>query len=261
MHTILSTQLLSPNMTDALRQAIHPLPAILDAITRAGKEEEGDPLTSTFEALRAMQTSIKQFNPNSGGENSESSSEYTTPAQSQTTSPSHEQSPPPPGAAMQAANATVGTAAKLLSMQNSGNEIPTSSSSPTTSPTHCDRVSSLATHSHHAHSLSVGSGSKFNTFSSPGSRSRGSFPYGSGSGTSGGPQDTSCLSLDVPSSPRRKSDSELQRHRVRPASQQLPSTTVATILSSSPSSGSSGSSEGSKRGVANYSRSIDHAIK
>ena len=231
IHTILSTQLHSPSITDALRQSIHPLPAILDAVTKAGKEDE-DPLTSTFEALRA----ISQFNPNSGGENSESSSEYTTPAQSQTTSPSHEQSPPPPGAAMQAACATVGSAAKVLSMQNNGGG--ETSTSPTTSPTHHERVSSLATHAHHAQSLSVGG--KFNTYSSPGGRSRG---VNSGSGGSSSQE----ISLDVPHSPRRKSDSEIQKQRVRPSSQQLPSST-ATILTSV-STGGGGS------------RSIDNAIK
>ena len=187
MHTILSSLLKSLTLTPAMKQSIQPLSAILEAITRAGEEEEGDPLTSTFEALRAMQTTIRQFNPNSGGENSESSSEYTTPAQSQTTSPSHEQSPPPPGTSMQAACATVGSAAKVL-MQSNGE-----SPSPTTSPTHTERVSSLATHSQHAVA-----------------RARTSHP---------GLDNTNPAALDVPNNPRRKSDSELQKLKVRPASQ------------------------------------------
>ena len=240
IHTILSAQLHSPSITDALRHSVHPLPAILEAVTKAGREDE-DPLTSTFEALRA----ISQFNPNSGGENSGSSSEYTTPAQSQTTSPSHEQSPPPPGVAMQVACATVGSAAKVLSMQNNGGG--ETSTSPTTSPTHHERVSSLATHAHHAQSLSVGG--KFNTYSSPGGRSRGS--------SGGSPSQE--ISLDVPHSPRRKSDSEIQRQRVRPSSQQLPGST-ATILTSV-SSGSSWSGSSSASDSNKHSRSIDHAIK
>lgn len=208
MHTILSTQLEALHFTDDVKHLIQPLSLILESITKAGLEDEGDPLTSTFEALRAMQTTISQFNPNSGGENSESSSEYTTPAQSQTTSPSHEQSPPPPGSSMLMATATVGSAAKLLTMQNNGAE--NSSSSPTTSPTHCERVSSLATHSHHA------------SKSYSHSRYRSSH---SGVENSG-------IVLDVPVSPRRKSDSELQKHRVRPASQQLPSVGDANSHSS-----------------------------
>lgn len=188
MHTILSTLLKSLPLTPAMKHSIQHLSIVLETITRAGEEEEGDPLTSTFEALRAMQTTIRHFNPNSGGENSESSSEYTTPAQSQTTSPSHEQSPPPPGASMQAACATVGMAAKVL-MQSSNVESP----SPTTSPTHTERMSSLATHSQHA---VVRAGT--------------SHP---------GLETTSAVVLDVPSSPRRKSDSELQKHKLHPASQ------------------------------------------
>lgn len=218
MHTILSTQLKPLQVSDTIKQSIQPLSLILEAITKAGQEDEGDPLTTTIEALRA----ITQFNPNSGGENSESSSEYTTPAQSQTTSPSHEQSPPPPGVSMQTACATVGSAAKLLTMQNNGEN---HNSSPTTSPTHCERVSSLATHSHHA--------GKSHSHSSTGARYRSSQSAVENS-----------LVLDVPSSPRRKSDSELQKHRVRPASQQIQT--------------SSSVGETTRHG---HSRSIDYAIK
>lgn len=219
MHTILDTQLKTLTLSDTIRQAIHPLPLLLDAVTKAGLEDEGDPLSSTFEALRVMQTTISQFNPNSGGENSESSSEYTTPAQSQTTSPSHEQSPPPPGYAMQTASATVGSAAKLLAMQTgaggNGGGGGVRAESPTTSPTHSEKVSSLATHSHHA--TAGGSGSAGGGSSTP-SSSRQRFSQSSSS-------ETCQIQLDVPkTSPRRKSDSEVQRNKVRPASQQLPGT-------------------------------------
>lgn len=240
MHTILSAQLKILNITDAIKQSIQPLPVILEGITRASEEDEGDPLTSTFEALRAMQTTISQFNPNSG-ENSESSSEYTTPAQSQTTSPSHEQSPPPPGAAMQAAHATVGSAAKLLTMQNSGGSEHQhggsgGSSSPTTSPTHSERVSSLATHSHHATSVGKQPHSGLST------RTRSSHSS---------VQDSS-ISLDIPGSsssktPRRKSAPDVQRHKVRPSSQQLQGS-VAVV-------------ESSKHGKHSHSRSIDYAVE
>ena len=222
MHTILSTQLKALQCTDDVKHAIQPLSLILDNITKAGMEDEGDPLTSTFEALRAMQTTISQFNPNSGGDNLESSSEYTTPAQSQTTSPSHEQSPPPPGSSMLAACATVGSAAKLLSMHNNGSS-ENSSSSPTTSPTHCERVSSLATHSHHA------------------SKSHSNSRYRSSQSA----VENNGAVLDVPSSSRRKSDSELQRHKVRPASQ-----------------GSAPLADVSRHSTRHsHSRSIDYSVK
>lgn len=201
MHVTLSSQLKILKFSDAVRQTISPLPAILEVITRVGDEDEGDPLTSTIEALRVMQTTnVTQFggNTTTSGDNSDSSSEYTTPAQSQATSPSHEQSPPPPGVSIQSAHATVTTAARLMTIQTAtgglggggGGESSQqqhyhhqSSVSPSTSPTHGERVSSLATHSHSAHLKPS---------------------------TEGG------------NSSRRKSDSEVQRHRVRPASQQLP---------------------------------------
>lgn len=227
MHTILSTQLKALHFTDDVKHSIQPLSLVLESITKAGLEDEGDPLTATFEALRAMQTTISQFNPNSGGENSESSSEYTTPAQSQTTSPSHEQSPPPPGISMLTACATVGSAAKLLTMQNNGTE--NNSSSPTTSPTHCERVSSLATHSHHA------------------SKSHSHSRYRS----SNSAVENSGIVLDVPSIPRRKSDSELQKHRVRPSSQQI---------QGSASVGDAGTGHGHSSRHS-HSRSIDYSVK
>lgn len=229
VHSIFTAQLKAVTLTDPMRHAIQPLAIILEGITRAGEEDEGDPLTATFEALRAMQSTISEFQPSTGGggENSGSSSEYTTPAQSQTTSPLHEISPPPPGLSMQVASATVGSAAKLLTMQNSGSGEPqNSSSSPTTSPTHCERVSSLATHSHHA------AGGKSHSRSHSGAGTR----YRTSASTA-----AETVLLDVPANPRRKSDSELQRQKVRPVSQ--------------------GGTIGDPASKQNYSKSIDHVIK
>lgn len=204
MHSTLSSQLKTLKLSDAVRQSIAPLTIILDAITRAAEEDEGDPLTSTIEALRDMQVTVAQFgNTTTGGgtseDNSESSSEYTTPAQSQATSPSHDQSPPPPGFAVQMAHVTVSTAAQLMTLQTSGGaggsgggETSQQHHSPNTSPTHCENVSSLATHSQTVHTQ----------------------------------QDRGAAGVTVrPNDPRKKSKSnpEMQRHRVRPASQQLPS--------------------------------------
>ena len=204
MHFILSSQLKSLQLNDATKLSIQPLPHLLETITKASEEDEGDPLTSTFEALRAMQTTISQFSTNSG-DNSDSSSEYTTPAQSQAASPLHEQSPPPPGAAVQVARATVGSAAQLLAMQSNGSGSGTTEqtqNSPSVSPTHSERVSSLATHSHSA------------------------VPTRSGSGKSGSTHErhmSDVTSLDIPAkSPRRKSDPEVRKNRIRPSSQQLP---------------------------------------
>lgn len=218
MHTTLSSQLKTLKLTDAVRESVSPLPSLLEAITKVGEEEEGDPLTSTIEALRVMQTTISQFSTSAtigatSGDNSGSSSEYTTPAQSQATSPSHEQSPPPPGLSIQSARATVNTAARLMATAggsgggggggNGGGGGESSqqylyhhqgSVSPSTSPTHGEKVSSLATHSHTAHII------KAHTM-----QERGVAGMPEGANTS-----------------RRKSDSEIQKHRVRPASQQLP---------------------------------------
>ena len=206
MHSILSAQLKSLKLSDSARQTIVPLCHILDSITRAGEEEE-DQLTSTIEALRIMQSTISQFGAATAipsGENSGSSSEYTTPAQSQATSPSHEQSPPPVGASMQEARATVSSAAKLMqNLTTSGEGQVTASThqgsiSPTsTSPTHGERVSTLATHSHSAHPVTK-------------------------SHTMQDRSGTTHLPVDVGGAARRKSDTELQRHRIRPSSQQLP---------------------------------------
>lgn len=200
MHIILSTQLRTLNLSESTKQAIYPLPTILEAVTKASEEDEVDPLGSTFEALRVMQTTIKQFNNNSD-ENSESSSEYTTPAQSQATSPSHEQSPPPPGVSVQVARFTVGSAAQVFTSQNNTrppHEPSPSSSSPNTSPTHCDRVSSLATHSHMAVTTRSRSSHSSNTLNVSDRGSGDSETHGNSS--------------------RRKSETDVQRHRVRPSS-------------------------------------------
>ena len=75
---------------------IEPLLVVLDQISKVAEEEEGDPFSSTFKALRVMQTTSSKFN--GGGSPSRdisaSSSEYTTPVQSHSTSPTHEHSPP-----------------------------------------------------------------------------------------------------------------------------------------------------------------------
>ncbi len=226
LHTILSTQLKSLKLSDSARHTIAPLVNILDAITRAGGEEEGDQLTSTIEALRAMQSDMfgAATITAKSGDDSESSSEYTTPAQSQATSPLHEQSPPPAGASIQEARNTVTSAARLMAMQNSTNASTTgtgtgeaqqqahhhhhhqggggggggggTASSPSTSPTHGEKVSTLATHSKSAYPPQ----NKSHTLQERGGASHHASELGA----------------------RRKSDSEIQRHRVRPASQQLP---------------------------------------
>ena len=208
MHCNLCAQLKSLKLSDSARQTITPLCSVLDVITRAGEEEEGDQLTSTIEALRVMQSTITQFGaatiPRSG-ENSESSSEYTTPAQSQATSPSHEQSPPPAGSSIQEARATVSSAARLITMQTSTgvagdshhhhHHHQSSVSPPSVSPTHGEKLSTLATHSHSAYPL------KAHTMSDR------------GGGASLHPAETGGT--------RRKSESEIQKHRTRPSSQQL----------------------------------------
>ena len=84
----------SPSQSGALR--IKSLSDILHDISQAGEEDASDPFTSTFEALRVMKTTISKLNTVVPTESahSDSSSEYTTPAQSQTTSPTREMSPP-----------------------------------------------------------------------------------------------------------------------------------------------------------------------
>ena len=197
MHSTLSSQLRALKLSDSVRQSITPLSTILDTITKAGQEDEGDQLTSTIEALRVIQTShASQFSASSttgghiSGDNSESSSEYTTPAQSQATSPLHDQSPPPPGIAVQLAVATVSTAAQVMTMQTADGEQQQQpnqgSMSPSTSPTHNEKVSRLVTHSHTAQTKQERNGG---------------------------------------SNMQMTSDSQTQRHRVRPVSQLLPGTT------------------------------------
>lgn len=102
----------------------------------AGEEESSDPFTSTFEALRVMKTTISKFNVVSVDQpHSESSSEYTTPAQSQTTSPTREESPP-----------TFATSESNLDNLLSLGMTQDQSVSPSSSPTQ-GGISSLATHS------------------------------------------------------------------------------------------------------------------
>ena len=207
MHLALSTQLKALKLSQDVKQSITPLTTMLDDITRAGEEDEGDPLTSTIEALRVMQTTVTKLGrhtisgDNVSGDNSDSSSEYTTPAQSQATSPSHDQSPPPPGFSAQMAHATIKTAAQLMAAETAGKvsvtgggETSQQQHSPSTSPTHGEKVSRLATHSHSIHTQQERSIS--------GAMERVNHPR------------------------RTKSDPERQRHRVRPASQQLPGSTL-----------------------------------
>ena len=199
MHGTLSAQLKSIKLSEESLSRIKPLCTILDQLTRASEEEEGDPFSSTFEALRVMQSTISKFNSNGAdAENSDSSSEYTTPAESQTTSPNHEQSPPPPYITAQTARATIGSAIQILNQNSSSSEqslLGGSSSSPSTSPTHSGGgVSRLATHSH----IAGGASSKTKTSPTGGARES----IGAAIGSEGGV--------------RRLSDSELQRHRVKP---------------------------------------------
>ena len=177
---------------------IEPLLVVLDQISKAAEEEEGDPFSSTFEALRVMQTTISKFN--GGGSPSRdisaSSSEYTTPVQSHSTSPTHEHSPPPPG--IPPDTMSLGS---LLGFALSSSEQSSMGPSPSTSPTHSCTVSSLATHSF----VASRSGEE-----SSGGWSRTSPPTQShGAGGSN-------HSKVEPGSPRRLSDSDVHRHGVRP---------------------------------------------
>ena len=183
MHGTLTTQLKSVKLTEESSFRIQPLCTILEQLTKASEEEEGDPFSSTFEALRVMQSTISKFNSGPADpENSDSSSEYTTPAESQTTSPNHEQSPPPPFVTAQTTRATLGSAAQILNQTSLLSDQPLLSTSPSTSPTHSGGgVSRLATHSHKSKT------------SPTGARERGADD----------------------GSARRLSDSELQRHGVK----------------------------------------------
>jgi len=171
----------------ALRR-IEPLPAILDQISKLAEEEEGDPFSSTFEALRVMQTTISKFNGGGSPERevSDTSSEYTTPAQSQSTSPTHEHSPPAPGPPHPSDIASLGSMLGFLPSDQT-----TITVSPCTSPTYGSSVSSLATHSFTA-SRSEESSGNWNRTSPPAQ-----------------PRN------QEPGSPRRLSDSEIHRHGVR----------------------------------------------
>ena len=229
MHGTLTTQLKSVKLSEESTRRIHPLCVLLKQLTRAGEEEEGDPFSSTFEALRVMQSTISKFNSTGADIESDSSSEYTTPAESQTTSPNHEQSPPPPYVTAQVTQATLGSAAQILNQTSSSSEqslLGASSSSPSTSPTHSmGGVSRLATHSH----MAASSKSKTSPPGGPG-RERSGAVYGDDS------------------SIRRLSDSELQRHRVKPRVQ---STHVPPVLPV-PSH---------VRASHSHSRSIDETLK
>ena len=120
MHSTLTAQLKSVKLTEESSFRIQPLCTILEQLTKASVEEEGDPFSSTFEALRVMQTMISKFNSGSANpENSDSSSEYTTPAESRTTSPNHKQSPPPPYVTAQTTRAILGSAVQILNQTTS----------------------------------------------------------------------------------------------------------------------------------------------
>ena len=170
-------------LSQASQRRLESLLIILDQITKAGEEEEGDPFSSTFEALRVMQSTISKFNGHSGAENppnSDSSSEYTTPAQSQSNSPTRETSPPPQNSHMPI-NSLL---ALSINSQLSPEQQPPINSSPSTSPTHSGGISSLATHS-------IVATRRQDSKVSP--------PH-----------------PERPGSPRRSSDSELHRLGVRP---------------------------------------------
>ena len=93
MHSTLTSQLKTVKLSEHQLQQLDVLVGILLQLSKAQEEDIEDPFSSTFEALRVMQTTISTFTADR--ENSESSSEYNTPAGSQATSPAHEQSPPP----------------------------------------------------------------------------------------------------------------------------------------------------------------------
>ena len=80
---------------------IETLTRLLHEISQAGEEDDSDPFTSTFEALRVMKTTISKLNtvfpPSERSGYSDTSPEYVTPVQSQSTSPTRELSPPSAG--------------------------------------------------------------------------------------------------------------------------------------------------------------------
>ena len=110
MHTTLTSQLKTVKLSEDKLRRLDPLVAMLVQLSKAQEDDQEDPFSSTFEALRVMQSTISTFSADR--ENSESSSEYTTPAQSQPTSPGHEQSPPPLGVA-DTARSILGSAAQV----------------------------------------------------------------------------------------------------------------------------------------------------
>ena len=149
---LVAVQSLSPShasscLSDPPQEAqrrIERLPVILQQITQSAEEDEEDPFSSTFEALRVMQSTISTFNskpptPAQDKAGSDTSSEYTTPAQSQSSSPIREQSPPPSfqPPSLLALNVHPSPHPEQLPLFGS----------PSTSPTHTGSlVSRLATH-------------------------------------------------------------------------------------------------------------------
>ena len=194
------TLLYVPSIPKVAHKRIEPLLVVLDQISKAAEEEEGDPFSSTFEALRVMQTTISKFN--GGGSPSRdisaSSSEYTTPVQSHSTSPTHEHSPPPPGIPIPSDTMFLGS---LLGFALSSSEQSSMGPSPSTSPTHGSTVSSLATHSFVASRSGEESSGGWNRTSPP------TQSHGAGG---------SNHSKVEPGSPRRLSDPDVHRHGVRP---------------------------------------------
>lgn len=110
MHSTLTSQLKSVKLPDSKLQQLDTLVDILLQLSKAQEDDVEDPFSSTFEALRVMQSTISTFNADR--DNSESSSEYNTPAGSQATSPAHEVSPPPSEGG-ETARSTLGSAVQV----------------------------------------------------------------------------------------------------------------------------------------------------
>ncbi|CAI8028732.1 hypothetical protein GBAR_LOCUS16336 [Geodia barretti] len=101
MHISLSNLLSSVQLPPGGSVRIETLTRLLHEISQAGEEDDSDPFTSTFEALRVMKTTISKLNtvfpPSERSGYSDISPEYVTPVQSQSTSPTRELSPPSAG--------------------------------------------------------------------------------------------------------------------------------------------------------------------
>lgn len=128
MHITLTSQLKTVKLSEEKLRRLDPLVALLVQLSKAQEDDLEDPFSSTFEALRVMQSTISTFSADR--ENSESSSEYTTPAQSQPNSPTHEQSPPPFELG-DAARAVLGSAAQVRVSHCYSESIIVQSSQPT----------------------------------------------------------------------------------------------------------------------------------